>query len=71
MKDKFWESPPPVNCDVCYALIPGVFIDGRTRMGPWACMCETCHAEVGCGLGVGNGQKYVEQTDGRFKKEID
>jgi hypothetical protein len=34
-------------------------------MGPWALMCEKCHGEIGCGLGLGKGQKYQAVT-GKF-----
>ena len=32
-------------------------VDGKTRMGPWACMCEACFALYGVGLGTGKGQR--------------
>ncbi len=34
------------------------FIDGKTRMGPWAIMTPATHAKVGVGLGLGLGQRY-------------
>lgn len=58
----------PTNCDICGTAITDTFIDGRTRMGPWANMCPKCHSEIGCGLGVGNGQHYTKGLDGTFVK---
>lgn len=34
-------------------------VDGKTKMGPWANMCERCHHEVGVGLGLGKGQRLI------------
>ncbi len=72
--DKFWIGPAPERCDICEAdLIPayagkGVFIDGATSRGPWACMCTACFTHYGVGLGTGRGQKYERQIDERWKK---
>lgn len=33
--------------------------DGKTKMGPWASMCEPCFEEVGVGLGLGKGQLLI------------
>ena len=67
-KKRFWIGSPPDACDICAAVLVGIFIDGRTRMGPWANMCNTCHRQYGCGLGTGCGQKYQLQDDGRWMK---
>lgn len=49
--------------------IDDVFIDGKTRMGPWACMSPTSFKVFGIGkLGLGFGQKYQKQADGRWLK---
>jgi hypothetical protein len=31
-------------------------------------MCSNCHTNHGVGLGVGKGQKFVRQDDGRWLK---
>lgn len=51
-----------VVCDLCGDELHTVRVDGRTKFGPWADMCVTCHAEHGAGFGVGRGQKYDVQT---------
>jgi len=52
---------PPAKCDLCAVPIASTkapFIDGQTRMGPWANMCINCFPSHGLGLGTGTGQLY-------------
>ena len=58
MKSK-WHGEPPKSCDNCGNKLKGVFIDGRTKVGVWGILCEPCHKDIGVGLGVGKGQKYI------------
>ena len=45
------------------------FIDGKTRHGPWAIMTPQSWKRMGVNqLGVGFGQKYKKQPDGRWLK---
>ena len=67
MKEVTWTSPPPSQCDLCNKPIVDVFIDGKTRIGPWACMCLSCHKEEGGMLGHGEGQKY-QLIEGKYTK---
>ena len=68
-KPKFWMGSVPEVCDLCHCPINDVFIDGRLRgCGSWACMCTTCHAENGCGLGTGCGQLYKLNEAGKYVK---
>lgn len=55
---KEWFGRVPKTCDVCEEDIGDYFVDGRTHYGFWAVMCVQCHQSIGCGLGIGNGQKY-------------
>lgn len=49
--------------------IRGVFIDGKTQMGPWAIMTPASWQMYGVGrLGTGYGQKYKQMADGRWQK---
>lgn len=59
---KKWLSDAPTHCDLCGRGITEHFVDGKTVLGPWGIMCMTCHASVGCGLGVGRGQEYDLET---------
>ena len=50
-------------------LITDEFIDGRTMMGPWAIMAPLSWRVEGIGkLGLGNGQRYKKQPDGKWLK---
>ena len=43
--------------------------DGKTVHGPWANMAEKSWRKHGCGkLGMGFGQKYEKQADGKWLK---
>ncbi len=49
------------NCDLCSQegnTVKAVY-DGKTRMGPWAYMCEDHYQRFGFGLGTGSGQMLV------------
>lgn len=66
-------SPTPVSCDTCNRdfseAVGTLMFDAKTRMGPWACMCDECFMKYGYGLGTGRGQRYVRQADGKFHKD--
>ena len=47
------------QCDFCTREAR---YDGKTRMGPWANMCEFHFKLYGLGLGVGRGQQLVVKT---------
>lgn len=49
------------RCDLCLAdgdRVPAS-VDGATRYGPWAYMCEPHFETVGIGLGLGRGQRLI------------
>jgi hypothetical protein len=50
------------QCDICKKEDCNPIIDGATRFGPWANMCEKCFGKVGIGLGEGRGQRYEKQA---------
>lgn len=53
------------ECNLCGKVNLSEFVDGKTRMGPWANMCLPCYRKVGVGLGVGRGQRYaIAQVSG-------
>lgn len=72
----YWMSPVPTACELTGRVSAthddiakdGEFVDGKTKMGPWACMCIRCHDRYGVGLGMGKGQRYTRQADGRWLK---
>jgi hypothetical protein len=57
-----WMGTTPVKCGCCTRDPKKFFVDGKTRFGPWAIMCEECFPQFGRGLGDGRGQKYDAQT---------
>lgn len=53
----------PSTCEICHKEPRGFFVDGRTRMGPWALMCASCWKIHGVGeFGKGYAQKYDAQS---------
>jgi hypothetical protein len=56
------------RCDICNGKLLKTFVDGRTIRGPWGAMHVKCHAVFGVGLGVGRGQRYEQQENGRWLK---
>ena len=55
---KRWYGILPKTCDICKEPLKRFFIDGKTKLGPWAIMCLNCHSDFGVGTGLGKGQKY-------------
>jgi hypothetical protein len=53
------------KCDFCGAAAK---YDGKTRMGPWAGMCEKDFKTYGVGLGLGRGQLLIAQSQAPKKK---
>ena len=64
---KLWMGTRPSSCDICRGYITKTFVDGKTKMGPWAILCLGCHKSKGCGLGTGKGQRY-ELVNAEFVK---
>jgi hypothetical protein len=50
------------KCDMC---AKPAYADGKTQFGPWASMCRGHFMAMGVGLGLGKGQKYVLQKEGK------
>lgn len=46
-------------CDFCKDSPEIARYDGKTKFGPWACMCEDHFNKYGVGLGLGRGQKLL------------
>jgi Reverse transcriptase (RNA-dependent DNA polymerase). len=55
---------PPEHCGVCLTGLSNqkYFVDGKTKVGPFACMCESCFKEHGEGVGYGMGQLYKRNS---------
>lgn len=68
MLKKFWLGAAPAKCDVCGKAITSVFIDGKWMGRAWANQCPTCFDQARGQLGLGSGQRYEKQDDGRWLK---
>jgi len=68
----YWHAPIPAACELCSKPIESAFVDGKTSLGPWAIQCDACHRSGLCKgkLGIGFGQRFVRQRDGRYLKQI-
>ena len=68
MDDIIWCGDKPDVCQLCPTKIEDVFVDGKTKAGPWAIMCPFCALAHGVGLGIGKGQLYGKTVDDNFVK---
>lgn len=66
-KPVYWAGDPKV-CELTHTPLGNEFIDGRTVFGPWAIMSPEAHHDFGVGLGMGRGQRYQKQADGKWLK---
>jgi hypothetical protein len=64
----YWRGTPIGDRDDFQQPIDDTVIDGKTIMGPWGMMAPASHRRYGVGLGLGRGQKYVKQPDGKWLK---
>jgi hypothetical protein len=67
-KERYWMGTGIGPNDDFGKPIADEFVDGKTRMGPWAIMSPSSHRMQGLGLGLGKGQRYKKQQDGRWLK---
>ena len=65
---RYWSGDVPAQCQLSQRSITDTFIDGATSYGPWAIMHPQAHDMYGRGLGMGKGQQYEKQPDGRWMK---
>jgi hypothetical protein len=67
-KPKYWSGDLGDHDDFG-STYKNIMIDGQTKFGRWANMTETNWRIYGVGkLGIGFGQKYQKQADGRWLK---
>lgn len=64
-RNKYWIGEVD-RCDLCRhdLLNDKYMVDGKTKMGLWACMCSKCFSEAGVRIGWGYGQLYKRTTEG-------
>lgn len=65
---KYWLSPVGAVDDFGLKITDTIY-DGKTTLGPWALMSQASWNQYGIGrVGLGYGQKYKKQSDGRWLK---
>lgn len=65
---RYWMGTEPTKCELSGRPIVDRFIDGATSRGYWAIMHPLTFMDYGRGLGMGRGQLYEKQADGRWLK---
>ena len=68
MKKMYWIGTLNDKCDICGGSFKGLMYDCKTSSGPWGNICHKCFKADGCSLGLGHGQKYEHQRDGKWLK---
>jgi hypothetical protein len=68
MTKRYWTGEVPTHCQVTGMTITDCFVDGKTKLGPWAFMHPAAVPLHGVGFGSLYGQKYRKQPDGRWLK---
>lgn len=66
-KPVYWTGPLD-KCQMCGGDFVDVMYDFRTENGQWGNGCGWCFKDHRGALGVGRGQKYCQQDDGRWLK---
>jgi hypothetical protein len=61
---RYWQGEIE-NCDICEKPMTNKFVDGPTKMGSWANMCEYCADRF---WRYPMGETYEKQSDGRWLK---
>lgn len=68
----YWLSPVPAHCQMpgCSTAFDQYMYDCSipTFGGQWGNICHTCFKAHGCRTGLGYGQKYELQPDGKWLK---
>lgn len=54
------------KCQINGCNYNGVMFDACVGYRNWGNICQDCFDTYGCGLGIGKGQKYLLQPDGKW-----
>lgn len=65
-KPVYWAGPIPDCCQISGRAFGGVMYDAKIGSSAWACIDQVAFVNLRCNLGVGFGQKYELQTDGKW-----
>lgn len=66
----YWLSKVPEGCQLTGEPFDGVMYDAKIKAlnGQWGLVCQSTFDLFDCRLGLGYGQKYELQEDGRWLK---
>lgn len=68
LKRKYW-SGTIFSCQLCKNPLEGVMYDALVPRGArWGNLCQECFTTHGCSVGLGRGQKYLLDAEGRWYK---
>ena len=62
----YWTGPLEDRCQISGRKLDGVMYDAKIPGGGWANVAHQTFVNLGCSLGVGYGQKFEKQPDGRW-----
>lgn len=65
-KPVYWNGSLPDVCQISKRPFNGVMYDAHIPGAGWANINHDAFVRLGCSLGVGRGQKYELQDDGRW-----
>lgn len=68
MSQPVFKVNPPQACDICRNPFRNDLYNAKTIIGQWGNLCKRCFKDYGVGLGLGRGQQYTKQSDGRWLK---
>lgn len=69
MSKQVFHANPPSECDLCEEAIDQEFADALIPdYGSWGSVCPNCAGAQRVGYGLGRGQRYCRQADGRYMK---
>lgn len=60
----FWSGSPPAGCDACGVELPAVFVDCKTVMGWWGCLCVRCAGDLAATAGPPLCRVYQASSSG-------
>lgn len=66
-KAKYWVGDTPRMCDMCREPFTDEFSE-CAMYGVWGCFCPRCVRRYELSYGMGKGQRYTKQADGRWMK---
>lgn len=69
-KKVYWLGTLKDECNMCRSSFKDVMYDAALPHygGMWGCVCKRCFIDAGGKTGLGFGQRYDKQKDGKWLK---